>query len=73
MFLSIYAFKHANQIYQLYATLHEWATGEQQVIEFSANAYLDAYNGHVDTLNHIKEKRGAAFHCMMADIYSQAR
>jgi hypothetical protein len=56
----------------LYATLHEWSTGEQQVTEFSANAYLDVYNGHVNTLKHIRANREGAFHLMMADIYTQA-
>lgn len=56
----------------LYATLHEWRTGEQQIVEFSANAYLDVYLGHVNTLKHIRENREGAFHLMMADIYTQA-
>jgi hypothetical protein len=56
----------------LYATLYEWSTGEQQVAEFSANAYLDVYNGHVNTLKHIRDKRVGGFHLMMADIYAQA-
>ncbi|KAF8262113.1 hypothetical protein EI94DRAFT_1809271 [Lactarius quietus] len=53
----------------LYATIYEWRTGEQQIAEFSANAYLDVYHGHVNTLNHIQDKRPGAFHLMMADIY----
>jgi hypothetical protein len=57
----------------LYATLYEWRTGEQQFTEFSANSYLDVYNGHVDTLHLILDKRAGAFRVMMADIYSQAR
>jgi hypothetical protein len=60
-------------IYKLYATLYEWSTGEQQVAEFSANAYLDVYNGHVNTLKHIRDKRVGGFHLMMADIYAQAK
>jgi hypothetical protein len=42
-------------------------------MEFSANAYLDVYFGHVNTLNHIAEQREGAYHVMMADIYAQAR
>jgi Domain of unknown function (DUF6532) len=57
----------------LYATLYEWRTGEQQFTEFSANSYLDVYQGHVNTLRVIQEKRGGAFRSMMAEIYSQAR
>lgn len=56
----------------LYATIHEWRTGEQQIAEFSANAYLDVYLGHINTLKHIREHREGAFHLMMADIYMQA-
>ncbi|KAN0141135.1 hypothetical protein V8E53_000891 [Lactarius tabidus] len=56
----------------LYATLCEWSTGEQQITEFSANAYLDVYNGHVNTLKHIRERHEGGFHLMMADIYAQA-
>ncbi|KAN0137996.1 hypothetical protein V8E53_004215 [Lactarius tabidus] len=56
----------------LYATLREWSTREQVVAEFSANAYLDVYNGHVNTLKHIRERHEGGFHLMMADIYAQA-
>ncbi|KAN0130984.1 hypothetical protein V8E53_011117 [Lactarius tabidus] len=75
---------HAEQIYEvpiamvalvataLYAALYEWCTGELQVAEFSANAYLDVYLGHMNTLKHIREKCEGAFHLMMADIYKQA-
>ncbi|KAF8269739.1 hypothetical protein EI94DRAFT_1724597 [Lactarius quietus] len=56
----------------LYAALYEWRTGEQKVTEFSANAYMDVYNGHVNTLKYIRERREGAFHLMMADIYTQA-
>ena len=59
-------------MYQLYATIYEWRTGEQQIAEFSANAYLDVYLGHVNTLKHIQNNREGAFHLMMADIYWQA-
>jgi hypothetical protein len=42
-------------------------------MEFSANGFLDVYEGHVNTLNYILAQRPDAFHIMMADIYSQAR
>ena len=57
---------------KLYATLYEWRTGERQTMEFSANAYMDVYQGHVNTFKHILEKRERAFHIMMSDIYSRA-
>ncbi|KAF8258428.1 hypothetical protein EI94DRAFT_1835042 [Lactarius quietus] len=56
----------------LYATLYEWRTGEQQAHEFSANAYMDVYAGHVNTLRHIMENREGAFHIMMSDIHTRA-
>jgi hypothetical protein len=58
---------------QLYAALHEWRTGVRHVVGFTANAYLDVYQGHINTFEHIQEKRGNAFHTMMGDIYSRAR
>ena len=63
----------ADSVYKLYVALYEWRTGKQQVMEFSANAYLDVYNGHVNTLKHIQEHRAGAFHLMMVDIYAKAR
>ncbi|KAH9039951.1 hypothetical protein EDB84DRAFT_1436917 [Lactarius hengduanensis] len=58
----------------LYAALYKWQTGEQQIAEFSTNSYLDIYQGHVNTLELIQEKRSSVFkfRSMMADIYRQA-
>ena len=64
---------HSYLIYKLYAAIYKWSTGEQQIQEFSANAYLDVYNGHVNMLKHILEHREGAFNLMMADIYAQAK
>ncbi len=60
-------------IYQLYAAIYEWRTGHHQVKEFSTNTFMDVYQGHVDTFNHIERQRNAAFHLMMRDIYAQAK
>ena len=62
-----------NTKYQLYAAIHEWRTGTHQPAEFSANQYLDVYNGHIQTLYYISEKQNGAFYRMMADVYAQAR
>ncbi|KAN0123161.1 hypothetical protein V8E52_003114 [Russula decolorans] len=56
----------------LYAAIQEWRTGVQRSVEFSTNAYLDIYNGHVNTFNHIRLNREESFHTMMTDIYRQA-
>ncbi|KAN0113977.1 hypothetical protein V8E52_007126 [Russula decolorans] len=57
----------------LYAAIHKWRTGVHQPTDFSTNAYIDAYNGHVGTLNHLRAQRSGAFHVMMADLYNLAR
>ena len=41
--------------------------------DFSANAYLDVYNGHINMFSYIKEQQEGAYHVMMADIYAQAK
>ncbi len=33
-------------------------------MEFSANTFLDVYQGHIDTLHHIWDNRTSAFHVM---------
>jgi hypothetical protein len=71
-FLLLVVFCTHHMRHKLYATLYEWRTGEQQVMEFSANAYLDVYEGHVNTLKHIQGERENGFHLMMADIYACA-
>jgi hypothetical protein len=58
-------------LFQLYAAIKEWETGVHRFMEFSSNAFLDPYNGHVNTFEHIRKNRGDAFHLMMGDIYSQ--
>ncbi|KAN0102481.1 hypothetical protein V8E52_011897, partial [Russula decolorans] len=56
----------------LYAAIQEWRTGTQKSVKFSANAYLDVYNGHVNTFHHVRQNREDAFHLMMSHIYSHA-
>ena len=47
--------------------------GVQKHIEFSMAIYLDAYQGHFDTLKYIFENHEHLFHVMMSDIYKQVR
>jgi uncharacterized protein DUF6532 len=58
---------------QLYAAIKEWKSGEHKAIEFSANAYLDVYNGNVETIKRMRMDHEDKFHLMMSDIYLQAR
>jgi len=64
---------HTNVKSQLYAAIHEWRAGYHQATEFSTDAYIDAYNGHIGTLQRIEVERPGAFHTMMAHVYSLAR
>jgi len=57
----------------LYAALYEWRSGFHQSMDFSANAFLDVYQGHVDTLQHIQDHRASSFHIMMRDIFDRAQ
>ncbi|KAF8263224.1 hypothetical protein EI94DRAFT_1832424 [Lactarius quietus] len=56
----------------LYATLHEWRTGQHVLSDFSVNTYMDVYLGHINTLRLVKEGRYSAFHSMMVEIYAKA-
>jgi hypothetical protein len=41
---------------------------------FLENTYLDVYQGHVDTFNHIlREHRNGAFHPAIGNRYAQAK
>jgi hypothetical protein len=70
---SLISFWPHSDIFQLYAVILEWHTGAHQANEFSANVYMDVYQGHINTLNHIWEHCNNAFHLIMADIYSWAK
>jgi hypothetical protein len=69
----LWSFYCAHSPCQLYAALYKWCHGEHKVTEFSANAYLDMYLGHVNTLKYIQANHEGAFHLMMGDIYVQAK
>ena len=64
---------HSYSKLQLYASINEWQTGIYQAAEFSADAYLDVYDGHIGTLSRIECERPNAFHLMMAELYDLAR
>ena len=59
--------------FQLYAAIDEWSTGTHENLYFTANVYVDVYNGHIGTLNNLRAERPAAFHVIMADLYTLAR
>ena len=48
--------------------LKEWATGRHKHQDFSANSNLDAYKGHINSLNNIKATQKGFYHRMMRDI-----
>ena len=57
---------------KLYAALKEWTSGEHKHQDFSANSNLDAYRGHINSLNKIEAKNKGAYHRMMGDIFRLA-
>jgi hypothetical protein len=59
--------------FKLYAALHEWETGERRHFDFSANAFVDVYAGHINSLQLILDGRPEFYHQMMGDIYTAAR
>ena len=63
----------SNMSHQLYAAIKEWDTGSHKTIEFSANAFIDVYDGHINTFEHLRKNHADTFHFMMSDIYSQVR
>ena len=54
-------------------SLYEWRSGRHMPAEFSANLYLDVYDGHMNTLNFVLVRHPGAYHSLMADLYAQAR
>jgi len=46
--------------------------GKRKQHDFTANMFLDAYNGHIVSLNKIESKRNVSYHKMMAEIYQLA-
>lgn len=64
---------HTNLRFQIYAAIHEWRTGTHKSNDFSADAFLDVYNGHILTMKYIWTERPRAFHLMMKELYNLAR
>ena len=58
-------------VLQFYAALDEWSTGQQRALNFSAQAYVETYQGNVEMLVNIRNNRNLSFHRMMSDIYSK--
>ena len=54
-------------------SLYKWRGGKHVPAEFSANSYLDVYDGHVNTLNFVQMRHPGAYHSLMADLCAQAR
>ena len=59
--------------HKLSAAIQEWRTGQHKAVDFSANTYLDVYNGRENTFHHIRENRKEAFHATMRNIFLKAR
>ena len=42
-------------------------------MDFSANAYLDVYLGHVHMIQRIQAKQEGSYHLLMKQLFSEAR
>ncbi|GLB45664.1 hypothetical protein LshimejAT787_2500560 [Lyophyllum shimeji] len=55
----------------IHAALDDWSTGYLRKTDFIADEYEDVYRGHALFLQQIREAKPAAYHHMMADLYTQ--
>jgi hypothetical protein len=53
--------------------IYEWRHGQHQHADFSANSFIDVYQGHVQTLQHILDQREGAYYQLTETIYTLAR
>ena len=72
------SFSHAHIIMhwfalQLYAAILEWKTGTQISIEFSSGAFIDVYDGNLNTLKNLKANHPNKYNVIMSDIYARVR
>ena len=69
-----YLLRHyTNLQLQLFAAIHEWRTGEHTSTDFSADTFMNVYDGHVLTLKTLRTQHPRGFHTLMADLYTLAR
>jgi hypothetical protein len=57
----------------VYSAIYEWRNGQKEAIDFTTGAYIDAYDGNVNTLKNMKAEYPKKFEVMMADIYAKVR
>jgi hypothetical protein len=57
----------------VYAAVHDWQTGERITLDFSTGAYIDAYDGNLNTLKNMEAEHPNKYHIMMSDIYDKVR
>ena len=53
--------------------MFDWRNGEKDTIDFTTGAYLDVYDGNVNTLKNMRVHHPNKYHIMMADIYTKVR
>jgi len=51
----------------------DWRNGEKHAVDFMTGAYLDVYDGNINTLENMRVHHSNKYHTMMADIYAKVR
>ena len=57
----------------MYSAITDWRNGERDPIDFTTGAYIDVYDGNINTLKNMKDQYPNKYHNMMADIYAKVR
>jgi hypothetical protein len=58
---------------KVYSAVFDWRNSERDAIDFTTGAYIDAYDGNVNTLKNMWAEHPNKYHLMMADIYAKVK
>ena len=53
--------------------MFEWRSGKKEAHDFTTGAYIDVYDGNVNTLKNMRHHHPNKYNTMMADIYDKVR
>ncbi|KAN0109460.1 hypothetical protein V8E52_009254 [Russula decolorans] len=57
----------------VYSAVFDWRNGKKEPVDFMTGAYLDVYDGNINTLKNMRLNHPSKYHTMMADIYAKVR
>ncbi|KAN0118798.1 hypothetical protein V8E52_004909 [Russula decolorans] len=56
---------------EVYSAVFDWRNGKKEPVDFTTGAYLDVYDGNINTLKNMRLNHPSKYHTMMADIYAK--